>query len=501
MGPGNQINWRVEKGLIAQAVDRTELNMGFDVAVWLSQAFELIGENRVLSAPAETEAYQRDWRDRYRGNAIAVCLPGCTAEVAALVRLCQSYDVAIVPQGGNTGLTGGAIADADRPSILLNLSRLNRIHEVDVRNNSMTVDAGCILAHVREAAEAQNRHFPMLLGSVGSCEIGGLVSTNAGGTGVLRYGNMRELVLGLEVVLPDGRVWNGLKSLRKDNTGYDLKQLFVGAEGTLGVITAAVLKLFPRPTQSATAMVSLDGVQTAVDLLRFLQEHIGNRIEAFEIMSRTQLDIVLQHGPKLQNPMTTASPWYVLLEIADSSADWNPVAQLESALETAMERELISDAVVATDVTKAQRIWDLRHNISEANKHAGFTVSNDTSVPISKLDSFIARVDQRIQYEVDGAEVCHCGHIGDGNIHVIGVLSRSVYTTPAACEEAAARVNLIVHEESVALDGSISAEHGIGKMHVARLERFKPALDLDLMRTIKAAMDPGKLMNPGKIFR
>ena len=475
--------------------------MAFDAEAWLRQARELIGDHRVLSTPSDTEAYQRDWRDRYRGHAMAVCLPGSTDEVAALVRLCQSYDVAIVPQGGNTGLTGGAIADADRPCVLLNVSRLNRIREVDPRNNSMTVEAGCILAHVREAAEAQNRLFPILLGSVGSCEIGGLVSTNAGGTGVLRYGNMRELVLGLEVVLPDGRIWNGLKALRKDNTGYDLKQLFVGAEGTLGVVTAAVLKLFPQPVRSATAMVSLDRVQLAVDLLRFLHEHIGNRIEAFEIMSRSQLEIVLQHGPKLQNPMTTESPWYVLLEIADSSADWNPVAQLESALETAMERELITDAVVATDVAKAHRIWDLRHNISEANKHAGFTVSNDTSVPISQLDTFIARVDQRIRHEVAGADVCHCGHIGDGNIHVIGVLSRAVYISPAACEEAAARVNLIVHEESVALDGSISAEHGVGKMHVARLERFKPALDLDLMRTLKAAMDPGQLMNPGKIFR
>ncbi len=473
----------------------------FDEASWLSQARRLIGESRVITDDAEIDAFQRDWRDRYRGQAFAVCWPANTDEVAAIVRLCRDHGVAVVPQGGNTGLTGGAIADSDRPSVLLNVSRLNKIRDVDARNNSMTVESGCILANVRDAADAENRLFPLLLGSVGSCEIGGLVSTNAGGTGVLRYGNMRDLVLGLEVVLPDGRIWNGLKALRKDNTGYDLKQLFIGAEGTLGIVTAVVLKLFPRPIHSATAMVALDDVQSAVDLLRFLQEHIGNRTEAFEIMSRSQLEVVIEHGPQLQNPMQNNAPWFVLIEIADSCAGWDPVESLESSLGEAMERELITDAVVATDVGKAHKIWALRHNISEANKHAGFTVSNDTSVPISRLDRFIACVDERIQREVPAARVCHCGHIGDGNIHVIGVLSRSVYTTPEQCEAAAARVNLIVHEESVALEGSISAEHGIGKMHVARLERFKPALDIELMRTIKSALDPLGVMNPGKIFR
>lgn len=479
----------------------TAATTSVDFMPLLSQARQLIGNSRVVSDDMTMDAFQRDWRDRYRGRAMAVCFPGNTDEVAAIVRLCREHGVAIVPQGGNTGLTGGAIADGDSPSVLLNVSRLNKIREVDAHNNSMTVEAGCVLANVRDTADAQNRFFPLLLGSVGSCEIGGLVSTNAGGTGVLRYGNMRDLVLGLEVVLPDGRIWNGLKALRKDNTGYDLKQLFIGAEGTLGIVTAAVLKLFPRPIHSATAMVALNGVQSAVDLLRFLQEHIGNRIEAFEIMSRNQLDVVLKHGPQLQNPMHNDAPWFVLIEIADSCAGWDPIESLESSLGEAMERELITDAVVATDVGKAHKIWELRHNISEANKHAGFTVSNDTSVPVSKLDQFIARVDDRIQREVPAARVCHCGHIGDGNIHVIGVLSRSVYITPEQCEVAAARVNLIVHEESVALEGSISAEHGIGKMHVARLERFKPALDIELMRTIKSALDPLGVMNPGKIFR
>lgn len=475
--------------------------MSPDTATLIEQFAKLVGPARVLSDPGDMQPFQQDWRGRYRGEALAVLMPGTTSEVVALVKACASLNVAIVPQGGNTGLTGGTVAGGDRPAVILNLSRLNRVREIDVGNNSLTAEAGCILAHVREVAEENQRQFPLLLGSVGSCEIGGLVSTNAGGTGVLRYGNMRELVLGLEVVLPDGRVWDGMRALRKDNSGYDLKQLFIGAEGTLGVVTAAVLKLFPRLNVSATAMVALAGVQEAVDLLRFMQEQVGNRIEAFEIMSRRQIEMVLQHGHGLQSPMELDSPWFVLMEIADSSPQWDAIAELEKTLEIAFERDLATNAVIATDVAKANRIWELRHNISEANKRAGFTVSNDTSVPISKLPRFIDLVTERIEQRVAGAAVCHAGHIGDGNIHVIAVLSRSIYGTPERCEEAAAEVNLIVHEASVELGGSISAEHGIGRMHVERLERFKPAIDLNMMRTLKAAFDPVNLMNPGKVLR
>ncbi|KDB50386.1 FAD linked oxidase domain-containing protein [Sphaerotilus natans subsp. natans DSM 6575] len=475
--------------------------MSVDGALLARRFADIIGGSRVLTDPEAMAAFQQDWRGRYRGSALAVLMPSSTQEVAALVKACVELQVAIVPQGGNTGLTGGAVAPDDRPAVILNLSRLNRIREVDARNNSLTVEAGCILAHAREAAEASQRQFPLLLGSVGSCEIGGLVSTNAGGTGVLRYGNMRELVLGLEVVLPDGRVWDGLRALRKDNAGYDLKQLFIGAEGTLGIVTAAVLKLHPQLNVSATAMVALAGVRQAVDLLRFMQEQVGNRIEAFEIMSRRQIELVLQHGHGLQSPMALDSPWYVLMEIADSSSQWDAVAELERTLEAAFDHDLLSDAVVATDVAKARRIWELRHNLSEANRHAGFTVSNDTSVPVSRLPEFIDRVTERIEQQLAGAQVCHAGHIGDGNIHVIAVLSRAVHATAEQCEAAATQVNLIVHAASVELGGSISAEHGIGRMHVARLERFKPALDLQMMRTLKQAFDPMNLMNPGKILR
>jgi FAD/FMN-containing dehydrogenase len=314
-----------------------------------------------------------------------------------------------------------------------------------------------------------------------------------------RYGNMRDLVLGLEVVLPDGRIWNGLRALRKDNTGYDLKQMFIGAEGTLGVITGAVLKLFPRLTRSATAMVALGDVEAAIALLHRLQASVGNRIEAFEIMSKSQIDTVCRYGQGLKSPMPLNATWYALIEIADSDPDWDAATQLERFLERAAAAEQVIDAVVAPDLAKAERIWALRHSVSETNKHAGFTISNDTSVPISRVPQFIANVDARLG-ALAGATINHVGHIGDGNVHVVVVLSREVYTTPATCDAAAAEINLIVHEESVALDGSISAEHGIGQMHVDRLARFKPALDLELMRSMKALFDPLGLMNPGKIF-
>lgn len=472
-----------------------------EIQDFLEELKALVGASRVLTEESDTNGYEQDWRGRYKGNSLAVVLPSNTEEVSGVVHLCHKRRIVIVPQGGNTGLTGGAVVLPGQMAILLNLSRLNRIRDIDVRNNAMTVDAGCILANVRTHAEEHRRLFPMLLGSVGSCEVGGLVSTNAGGTGVLRYGNMRELVMGLEVVLPDGEIWHGLRALRKDNTGYDLKQLFIGAEGTLGIITAVVLKLFPLPSASATAMVALESVEQAVDLLRFLQEQVGQRIDAFEILSKSQIEIVLEHGHGVNSPMALDYPWYILIEIADSAADWDPVRQMEQALEAAMEANLVLDAVVASSDSQAQRIWELRHTISESNKRAGFTVSNDTSVPISRLPQFIDKVSTRITEEINDAALCHVGHIGDGNIHVIAVLPREKYPNSQVCEAAAATINFIVHEESVALDGSISAEHGIGCMHVERLERFKPALDIQMMRNIKQTFDPYNLMNPGKIFK
>lgn len=471
----------------------------FERAAFLQALAAIIGDKYVRTG-ADAEPYQQDWRARYRGEAVAVALPASTDEVSAVVRLCGERGIAIVPQAGNTGLTGGAIAPDGLDCLIVNVSRLNRVRHLDPLNNAVTVEAGCILADVRALADQHDRQFPVLLGSVGSCEVGGLISTNAGGTGVLRYGNMREQVLGLEVVLADGRIWNGLKALRKDNTGYDLKQLFIGAEGTLGIVTAAVLKLYPKLMVSATAMVSMDEVGQAIALLQYLQRTTGGRVEAFELMSQSQLQIVLRHGSASGSPMAGEAPWYVLLELADSAADWNAVESLETALAAAMEDGLIGDAVIATDQAKADRIWNLRHTISESNKREGFTVSNDTSVPISALPEFIDRVTRRLQRELPNAQVAHCGHVGDGNVHVIVVFPYDIGDAQAR-EAAAHEANTIVHQESVACGGSISAEHGIGRMHIDRLPLYTSEVELDLMRRVKLALDPDRMMNPVKVLR
>ncbi|MCK1516969.1 FAD-binding oxidoreductase [Bradyrhizobium sp. 190] len=467
----------------------------------ISAATEIAGTSGILSSPSDTVGYLTDWRRRYAGQALAVVLPGSVEQVSQLIKVCSGLGVAIVPQAGNTGLTGGAIPLEDGPSMILNVSKLNRVREVDSLNNSVIAEAGCILATLRETVEGAGRLFPMLLGSVGSCQVGGLVSTNAGGTGVLRYGNMRDLVLGLEVVLPDGSIWNGLKVLRKDNSGYDLKQLFIGAEGTLGIVTAAALKLFPLPISSGTAMVSLSSMQAAVDLLKLFADRTGNKVEAFEIISKGQLECVLAHSEKRQSPLELTLPWYVLIELADGSIDWDPGRLFELILGEAIERNLVHDAVIASDSTKAQRLWELRHNISESNVRKGFSVTNDTSVPISKVPAFIEKVDERLTKTFEASDVFYCGHIGDGNIHVIVVFDRAFYDTAEKRENAAALANLIVHEVSVELGGSISAEHGIGMMHVRELEKFKDNLDLEMMARIKRAFDPGNIMNPGKILR
>ncbi|MBC7577896.1 MAG: FAD-binding oxidoreductase [Tardiphaga sp.] len=467
---------------------------------FLRQVASIVGPQHVLTAPAEMAPYLRDWRGRYSGSAHCIVRPGDTDEVAKVLGLCMAHDRPVVPQAGNTGLCGGAIASNTGDSVVINITRMNRVRDIDAINGTMTVDAGCILQHVRDAADSQNLLFPMLLGSVGSCEIGGLVSTNAGGTGVLRYGNMRELVLGLEVALPDGRVWNGLRALRKDNTGYDLKQMFIGAEGTLGIVTAAVLRLFPRLSASVTAMVALNAVSDAITLLRELRERLGNRVEAFEIMSAPQLAIVLKHMNQLRNPIAGDAPWYAMIEIADSHSQHHLVVGLEEVLGAALERGGITDATIAPDLAKATAIWDLRHNISESNKRAGFTVSNDTSVPISRQADFVARVSEQASAAFPEAQICFCGHIGDGNIHAIVVFPRALFASPEAAEAAASRANTIVHDASVALGGSISAEHGIGQMHLHRLPRYTAPVELDLMRTIKRALDPKWLMNPGKVI-
>ncbi|WP_295049246.1 FAD-binding oxidoreductase [uncultured Paracoccus sp.] len=472
-----------------------------DAADFDQKLSAVLGDRYYLRDPGGMAPYLEDWRGRYRGAARGVAFPADAAQVSDVVRLCAEAGIAVVPQGGNTGLTGGAVPQDEAAAVVINLSRLNAIQDIDLDNNSVTVGAGCILETLREAVAANGRLFPMDLGSSGSCEVGGLISTNAGGTEVLRYGNMRDLVLGLQVVLPDGRIWNGLRGLRKDNTGYDLKQLFIGAEGTLGIVTAAVLKLFPALGDSVTAMVAFDSAQDAIRLLQDFRARIGNRIESFEIMSQSQIAIALDHGDGRPCPLPADLPWYVILELADTSAGSGLETLAEEVLAEAFEAGRVLDATIAADLSKAERIWNLRHTISESNKRHGFTVSNDTSVPISAIPEFIARVEARVAEELPGATLCHVGHIGDGNVHEIVIFPFSVFGPDAKDESRAAQANAIVHSETLRLGGSISAEHGIGLMHVNRLAASKDPLDLDLMARIKRAFDPSGIMNPGKVLK
>ncbi len=468
---------------------------------FLEEVIEVTGANGLLVEESDVEPYFTDWRKRWRSEALGVAFPKSTAQVADLVRLCRVHGVAVIPQGGNTGLVGGAIPPKDQASLIINLSRMNKVRRIDALNNSLTVEAGCVLATVREVANEEKRQFPLLLGSVGSCEIGGLIATNAGGTGVLRYGNMRDLVLGLEVVLPDGRIWSGLKSLRKDNTGYDLKHLFIGSEGSLGIVTAATLKLFPMLRKSGSAMVATSDVKSAIELLRLFQERLGSCVEAFELMSADQLRVISEHPAGRKAPMPLNAPWYVMIELADSAENWSPEAGFEKTLEEAFSRNLITDAVIAQSENQASKIWELRHSASESNVHAGFSVPTDTSVPVSALPEFLQAVTARLNEEVPACRVVHCGHVGDGNIHVVAILDREHYASPALREAVAAQVNSIAYSTASRFDGSISAEHGIGFCHVEDLEKFKPEIDIQLMQAIKATLDPMNIMNPGKVLR
>lgn len=463
----------------------------------LKRLSALLGEQHVVVSEAGKAPRLTDWRGRYRGQALAVVFPADTGEVAAVVRECVAAGVAIVPQGGNTSLCGGATPLPDGHSVVLSLSRLKRVRAVDAANNSLVVEAGCILAEVRELARRHERLFPLSLASEERCEIGGNLSTNAGGLQVLRYGNMRELVLGVEVVLPDGRVWDGLRALRKDNTGYDLKQLFIGAEGTLGIVTAVVLKLFPLPSARATAWVDVPSPHEAVALLRALQARCGERVSAFEIIGREALQLVLKHIPGLCAPFGELGDWSVLLELSDAGSDTVLEAVLQESLAECRERGLVREALVASSDEQAQALWVLRESIAEAQRVEGISIKHDISVPVSRMAEFLERARQALAEQWPDARVVVFGHIGDGNLHYN--LSR---TDPAANEAFVARtpeVNRVVYDEVTALGGSIAAEHGLGQLKREEIGRYRSAVEMDMMRAIKKCFDPQGLMNPGKL--
>ncbi len=457
----------------------------------------IVGDDAVLAGEAAAP-YCTDWRGRYSGKALAAVFPSNAQQVAETVKLCDFRRIAIVPQGGNTSLCGASVPlSAGGDQIVLNLSRMNRVRAIDTANYTMTVEAGCKLADVREVAEKNHRFFPLgLTATQKLCEIGGNLSTNAGGVNVLRYGNARDLVLGLEVVLPDGRLWNGLRSLRKDNTGYDLKHLFIGAEGTLGIITAAVLKLFPHPQSEATACVAVSDPAAAVALLAYLRAACGDKISAFEIVSRSCLELVFKHIPDTVEPFAGKHDWIVLAQLADVMP-----GPLDMILRDAIKSfgKGVIEFGIASGKDHAERWWQLRKNISEAQKREGISIKHDVSVPISRIAEFIERADSALVKAFPGIRIVAFGHMGDGNIHY-NVSMPDAAQNKAFLGQQEGAVNKLVYEVVRELGGSISAEHGLGQLKRDTIRDYKDPLELELMRTIKQAIDPRGLMNPGKVL-
>jgi D-lactate dehydrogenase (cytochrome) len=460
---------------------------------------EAVGPKGWTDEPAAMAPYLVEQRGLYHGRARLVVRPETTAEVAAVVGLCAEAGIPIVPQGGNTGLAGGGVPSERGDAIVLSLGRMNRIRALDPLNDTITVEAGVVLQRIQEAAAAADRLFPLSLGAEGSCVIGGNLSTNAGGTGVLRYGNARSLVLGLEVVLPDGRIWDGLRGLRKDNTGYDLKQLFIGAEGTLGVITAAVLRLFPRPHDVVTAMVAVRDVAAAVELLSLVRAGTGEAVTAFELMTRIGMDSAARHIAGVTDPFHKPYSHYVLIECTSAHGPGPLRGAVEGALEGALERGLVLDAVFAESRAQAKALWYIREVLPEAQKFEGGSIKHDVAVPVSRVADFIAEANAAVEAAMPGIRPFAFGHVGDGNIHYN--LSQPLGMDKDAFLAEWPRLNRVVHDIVVGkYKGSISAEHGIGLVRKAELPRYKSEVELDLMRRVKAALDPKGLMNPGKIF-
>jgi len=462
----------------------------------LTELRAIVGDTAVLT-DGDLSAWEVDWRKRVRGRALAVVRPASTAEVAAVVKACAAHATPVVTQGGNTGLVGGSVPDASGRQVVLSTARLNRIRSVDGANLALVAEAGCVLQRVQEAAAEHGLLFALSLAAEGSCTIGGNLATNAGGTQVVRYGNAREQCLGLEVVTAEGRIWDGLSGLRKDNTGYDLRDLLIGSEGTLGIITAATLKLQPRPAAVATAMASLQTLAAATSLLALAHERLGPGLTGFEIMNTLSLDLVRTHFAHLRQPLAPA-PWTVLVEHSDAEDQAHATATLESLLGTAMERGLVDDAAFATSLEQANAMWHIRETIPLAQVADGGNVKHDIALPISAIDAFVAATDAALMKAFPGARLVDFGHLGDGNLHY------NVQGPPGDAEFVARfekDINAFVYEAVAAHGGSISAEHGIGELKRDELVERKSPVALDMMRAIKNALDPAGVLNPGRVLR
>jgi FAD/FMN-containing dehydrogenase len=457
---------------------------------------------RLLTDPDAMAPFLSDWRGKWTGRAIAVAQPDTAQDVTAVMRWCHAHDVPVVPQGGNTGLSGGSVPDGEGRTLVLSLVRLNRVRAVDPFNYTITVEAGCTLQQVQEAAREAGRLFPLSLAAEGTCTIGGNLATNAGGVQVLRFGNARELCLGLEVITPDGELWDGLRGLRKDNTGYDLRDLYIGAEGTLGVITAAVLKLYPVPAARIAAFAAVPSPQEAVSLLALARQHLDASLTAFELISESSIQLVLRHIPGTRRPLEGTSPWYVLLEISDMVSESHAAERMEALLQEALENGLVEDVVLSLSLAQFEALWALRENISEAQAAEGKNIKHDISLPISRIPAFIEDVGGAIAQEFPGMRLVVFGHLGDGNLHYNVSPAADRCGPEHATEFLAAEgaLNKRVHDAVDRYEGSISAEHGLGVLRRDEAARYKSPLELKLMRALKQALDPKGLMNPGKLI-
>lgn len=463
-------------------------------------ALRTTADTLLIEEPMEMQPHLVDWRKRHEGRALAIALPASTEAVSEIVKLCAHYNVPIYPQGGNTSVCGGSVPDTHGKGIVVNLRRMNKILSVDPHDNSLIAQAGCVLANVQEAALAVGRLFPMSLGAEGSCQIGGNVATNAGGTGVVRYGNMRDLVLGIEAVLPDGSIWNGLRTLRKDNSGYDLKNLFIGSEGTLGIVTAAALKLFPLPHHTITALVAVASIEDGAQLANNVQAQFQGTVSAIELISASEFDLVIKYIQGTAQPLSNRAPWYVLVELASAESEDVMSDRLTSALEMSMSTGAVADATIATSERQRQQLWHIRHHVTEANVKAGMGLTHDIAVPPAKIPQFVRRAEMALRAAFPQAVPVVVGHLGDGNLHYIAMFSHADWSAVADKSGCASTVGHLLYDIAFDLGGTFSAEHGIGSIHLREMMRYKPAVELAVMEKIKSLFDPACIMNPGRVL-
>lgn len=474
------------------------MTVSMSLAERLRAFIDIVGEANALTRPEDIKPYLTENRGLYHGASPLVLKPGSTAEVSAILKLASDTGTAIVPVSGRTGLVGGQVPREESQDVLLSLERMNKIREVDPVADVIVADGGAILADVQKAAEAHDRLFPLSLGSEGSCRIGGNLATNAGGTAVLAYGNMRQLCLGLEVVLPTGEIWDGLRRLKKDNSGYDLRDLFIGAEGTLGVITGAVLKMYPRPRGKQVAYVGLASPEAALQLFEKASQRCGSALTGFELMPRIGIEFTTKHIPGVRDPLASVHPWYALVDISTSDSAETAETMMQELLAEAFEAGLVSDAAIAASLTQQDAFWHLRESMSEAQKPEGGSIKHDVSVPVSRIPAFLEEADAAVHGLMPDARICAFGHLGDGNIHYN--ISQPVGADKAAFIARWREVNAVVHAVVHKHTGSISAEHGVGQLKRDELVASRPAIETELMRRIKQAFDPAGIMNPGKVI-